>query len=505
MDPIGQNALWTNLALPTPPPHVQSFTAAGTRRTEVGADVTTELYPKQYRGDDSTLSNIRFALKYEPIDMGVMVAALRTVEPDQIREWVTAEPTGSYARRAWFLYEYFTERQVDLPSAATGNYVSAMDPEKNVVSSRINSPRHRVINNLLGSRLLCPTVRLTPKLRAYMASGLSQEARALTAGYDSDMLARAVNYLYTKETKSSFALEGERPNAPKAERFVAALKDAYKFDTSSKHDLIDLQSQIVDPRYAAKDWRDFQNFVGETVAGYKEKVHFICPKPQDVPDLMQGWTDLAERVNAEEVDPVIAAALVSFVFVFIHPFEDGNGRIHRFLIHHVLSKRNFSPPNIIFPVSASIVRDRRSYDVALESFSNPLFSHIQYNIDDRTNLSVTNQTAHLYRYFDATSICEYLYDRVQDTIDRDLKEELGFMDIFDKSMEAVASIVDMPDKRATLLIKLILQNGCKLSGGKRSAFEELSDGEVAQIEEAISQIKDDAGDPDLGHHSASIV
>jgi hypothetical protein len=31
-------------------------------------------------------------------------------------------------------------------------------------------------------------------------------------------------------------------------------------------------------------------------------------------------------------------ALLGFGFMFVHPFEDGNGRIHRFLIHHCLAK-----------------------------------------------------------------------------------------------------------------------------------------------------------------------
>ena len=65
-------------------------------------------------------------------------------------------------------------------------------------------------------------------------------------------------------------------------------------------------------------------------------------------------------LRARTNDPVVAAAVSSFAFVFIHPFEDGNGRIHRFLIHHVLSRRGYSPPGVIFPVSAAILRDRRS-------------------------------------------------------------------------------------------------------------------------------------------------
>ena len=54
---------------------------------------------------------------------------------------------------------------------------------------------------------------------------------------------------------------------------------------------------------------------------------------------MQAWMSLTRRVLESRIDPVVAATVSSFAFVFIHPFEDGNGRIHRFLIHYMLSKR----------------------------------------------------------------------------------------------------------------------------------------------------------------------
>ena len=56
-----------------------------------------------------------------------------------------------------------------------------------------------------------------------------------------------------------------------------------------------------------------------------------------------------DRESAQKLDPVIAAAILAFGFVYVHPFDDGNGRIHRYLIHHVLARREFSPAGVVFP------------------------------------------------------------------------------------------------------------------------------------------------------------
>ena len=87
---------------------------------------------------------------------------------------------------------------------------------------------------------------------------------------------------------------------------------------------------------------------------------------------MEAWTAMTMRVLEGGVHAVVAAAVVAFSFVFIHPFVDGNGRIHRFLLHHVLSKLGYSPPGTIFPISASIVRNLPEYDSVLQSLSKPL-------------------------------------------------------------------------------------------------------------------------------------
>lgn len=484
--PIGQAWLRQALGLSVPPPAVESYVAPGTRRTEVLGRRTIEFYPRQYAIDGGAAPHIRFALRHEPTDLGILIAALKAVDPGEIEKWVRAEPTGAYSRRAWFFYETFTGRVLDLADVRTGNYVQALDPQRHIVGERRNSARHRVVDNLLGGPGLCPFVRRTNRLTAQMALRLDDEARTLVARHDPAILARAVSYLYTKETRSSFAIEGERPGSDRANRFIEALKAAPRFH-ADKAALVRLQGSIVDPRYAAEDWRDFQNFIGTTVGGYQEEVHFICPRPGDVPDLMAGWATMTERILQEDVDPVVAAAVIAFAFVFIHPFQDGNGRIHRFLIHHTLAKRGYGPEDIIFPVSAAILRGHRQYDEALESFSRPLFDFIQWHWTAEREIEVTNATIDLYRYFDATAFAEYLYDRVGDTVRRDLKEELDFVATFDRAVADVRNRIDMPDRRAALFVRLSMQNGGRLSAAKRAQFAELSDTEVTELDALVQR------------------
>lgn len=487
--PLGQAWLRAHFALPVPRPSVESYVVAGARRSEMFGDRAREYYPRAYATGADPIANLRFALRYEPFDLRILVGALDAIGPQALEDWVRAEPTGAYARRSWFLYEHLLGRRLDLSDATSGNYVFALDPEKHVVGARRNSQRHRVANNLLGPPAFCPTVRRTPRLADQMALQVDVEARALVESYDPALLSRAVNYLYSKETRSSFAIEGETPSPQRAERFIAALQGGASFDAGNKAAIIQLQNAIVDPRYAAHDWRDFQNFVSSTTVDFQENVHFICPRPQDVASLMDGWMELTQRLLDSSIDPVIAAATTAFAFVFIHPFEDGNGRIHRFLIHHVLSRTGFSPRNIIFPVSASIVRDQRGYDEVLESFSQPLLSLIDWRWTADQKIVVRNDTAPLYRFFDATRFAEYLYDRVIDTVHIDLKEELGFLAVFDRALEAVRDIVDMPDRRASLLIRLMLQNGGRLSQAKRRQFDELTDEEIGAMEIALQRAR----------------
>jgi Fic/DOC family len=482
-EPVGQAALREHLGLTVPPPTVESYIVdASIRHTVVTPGRIVESYPRVYRTDGSVVGHLRFALKHEPTDLGVLVGAFRKLDPAELVDWVRAEPTGAYSRRAWFLYETFTGDRLPLQDAAAGAYAPVLDPTRHFVASRRLVRRQRVADNLPGGPGLCPLVRRTPTLQGMIDARLDEEARQLTVGTDPMTLERAIRYLYTKETRSSFALEGEELSSRREERFLQSLYGAATSDPTDKATLLELQGRIVDQRYAARDWRDTQIFVGEAGRGYRQLVHFIGPKPNDVPGLMEAWAEMVRRVDDAPMDPVVAATVISFAFLFVHPFEDGNGRIHRFLIHQTLARRGFSPSGLIFPVSAAILRDRHSYDRALHTFDAERMPLIDWHPTANDGVDVVNDTADLYRYFDATALAEYLYDRVADTVRIDLRQELDFVRIYDRALDGVRAVIDMPDRRASLLVQLLLRNGGHLSKNKRSTFSEVLDDELSRIE-----------------------
>jgi hypothetical protein len=499
--PLGQMAIYTQLGLLIPPPAVQSYAVSAARRTRELTTHTEEHYPLHYSTDGSIKENLRFAIKHEPLDLRIIFEALVALGDEVMVDWVHDEPSGEFSRRAWFLYETLTGHILDLAPAQLGRYVDVLNPKRHYVGVPRISARHRVRDNLLGSIHLCPVLRRTHKLEAMIQANLADEARALTQSHTPETLARAISFLYTKETRSSFAIEGEPPSRMREERYLQALRSIESFHPNDKDELIRLQQNIVDPRYASDNWRTSQNFVSETTRQFGQDVHYICPRPEDVDSLMEGWMVLTDRLMQSPLDAVLAAAVCAFAFVFIHPFEDGNGRIHRFIIHYGLAKRGFSPPGIIFPVSAAILRNKLAYEQVLDGFSHPMLAAVEWEWADNGDMVVRNNTLNLYRFFDVTALAEYLYDRVAETVRVDFKEELDFLETYDAAYMAVKSIVDMPTRRAALLVNICLQNGGHLSNNRRKDFIELTDEEIVQIEYAIKGVVQKAGGvlPDSGN------
>ncbi|HWC30334.1 MAG TPA: Fic family protein, partial [Dehalococcoidia bacterium] len=212
----------------------------------------------------------------------------------------------------------------------------------------------------------------------------------------------------------------------------------------------------------------------------------IDARPEDLASLLGGLIAF-DRGAVQEMDPVVAAAILAFGFVYIHPFEDGNGRIHRYLIHHVLARRGFNPPGIVFPVSAAILDRIDDYRKILETYSTRLLPTVRWEPTEKGNVRVLNDTADFYRFFDATPHAEFLYQCVLKTIEEDLPNEAAFLRRYDEFRARVEALVDMPGHTIDLLFRMLRQNGGRLSKRARQReFAKLTEAEVRQVEEAYA-------------------
>lgn len=486
--PAGYNALIARYGLDVISNWRRSFVATGgVHRIEQRHGVTEETYPSTYWPGDSLGDHLEFAIKYDGTNLAILADLFRTMPQKEFISHVKAKPTGKYVRRLWFLYEFLTGKRLPMDDLKQGNYIDMLDPEEYYTTAPARPVRRQRINdNLLGDSLFCPVIRRTETLRAFEVADLPKRCRKVVAAYSPELLKRALSYLYTKETKSSFEIERIKPDSTRTERFVALLRMAEREDFCDKPHLIDLQNRIVDPRFRESDYRASQNYVGEAVAWRKEKVHFACPKPEDIQGLMAGLLAAHRRMDEGGVSPVAHAAALSYGFVFLHPFEDGNGRIHRFLIHNVLARRGFTPGGVMFPVSASMLKNSAEYDASLEAFSRPLMTRVEYSLDEEGRMTVHNDTALWYRYVDMTFQAEALFRFIERTIGNELVEELAFLANYDRTKKAIQEIVDMPDRQIDLFIRSCLQNSGRLSARKRAGhFASLSDKEVARVEEAV--------------------
>jgi Fic family protein len=486
--PAGYTALVERYHLSVIPNWHRSYVAAsGIHRVESSGSGVEETYVRKYQPGDSLGDHLEFALKYDGTNLAILWAIFQVASKLELEEYVSTKSTGKYARRIWYLYELLTGNRLSLDDLTMATYVDLIDPEQYYTAQPARQVRRQRVNdNLPGGVRFCPMIRKTDSLRAYEAADLPERCRRTVGGYSPDQLRRALSYLYTKETQSSFEIERIKPSAKHAERFIALLESAEEDDYCEKTRLIGLQNQIVDPRFRELDYRTSQNYVGQAVGWRHERVHYVCPKPEDIAEMMEGLIDAHRRMGQGVSSAVAHAAAIAYGFVFLHPFEDGNGRIHRFLIHNILARRRFTPENIMFPVSAAMLNNLAEYDASLEAFSRPLLALVDYSLDKQGRMTVHDDTAAWYRYIDLTAQAEALFRFIERTIETELVNELTFLANYDNAKEAIQEIVDMPDRQVDLFIMCCHQNNSRLSSNKRSAlFDFLSDDEVARMEQAM--------------------
>ena len=491
MERLGYSHLIEFFSLSVLEQPVQCFLHAGSVLTREVTSTGVEIhYPRRFRTNGSWQSHLLFAIKHEGVNLEVLKALFQRIDMQDMSALVSASPHSVYVRRLWFLYEFLTEHELSVPPLKTGNFDYVLPPEEYFCLDKAhswNARRQRLVCNLPGNAVFCPIVRMTPCIREYLQKDLASRVTEAISGYSAELLYRASDFLYLKETKSSYAIERQTPSQKRTAAFMGILREAGK-ERLTKSLLLRLQNAIVDERYAEKDYRDDQVYVGQTLAPGRELIHFIGLKPNDLKQFMEAYLETAGRLLNSSCDAVICAAVLSFAFVFIHPFDDGNGRIHRYLMHHILNAMGFCPENVIFPVSALLYKNAKLYDSMLENFSRRLLPLVEYRLSADGSMTVENNTIDFYRYIDFTQITEEFFNAVEQTLTTELLPELDYLVRWEQTRSLMQEIVDMPDKKMAQFILFTQQNHGDFPKGRRNVFQELSDEEIASLAKIVKDV-----------------
>lgn len=449
-----------------------------------------QVFTKRHKPNDDIISHIFFALKYEGIDLLILKTIFQLIGEDDIREAILNEPTGQYSRRIWFLYEWLSGTKLDIPDLKTGNYVEVVNPDLQFPGPTVNSTRHRVKNNLPGTPEFCPMIRLSKKLEKYISTNIRESIDKGLDGRDKELIRRTAAFLLFKDSKASFAIEGEFPPNMRARNWGKAIGQAGK-KALTLSEIERLQHIVIgSKKLQHMGIRQEEGFVGEhDRETFVPIPDHISAKAEDLNSLMNGLLNTNSLLRESNYDPVLVAATIAFGFVFIHPLSDGNGRIHRYLIHHILIRMGYTKRDMIFPVSAAILDRISDYQEVLEDYSSQRIDLIEWEPTPGHNIRILNDTIDLYRYFDLTLQAEFLYESIEETINRIIPEEIDYLEKYDHLTNAINSLINLPDTRVDLLIKLLNQNRGKLSKRKRQKdFDGLSDEEISRIEEYYAEI-----------------
>lgn len=473
MKNVGYAYLYEQLELgvcqPACPARVRSVTRIVALKGELAV-------PVERAPEDDVLSHLLFALKHEGVDLAIITQALPHIPEKALVEALDAAPNGIYLRRLAYLYEAFVAR-LPVEPRIRGRAVPLFDPQRYVTGPAIRDSRWRVDFNGLGTLNYCAVVRRTPEINALLEADVLAEARAFIASLPAGMLDRAIQWAYLSETQSSFAIERESPSPDKQQRFMQLLRKAHEGRPLSETYLVELQNSTVNnPFDKAAAFRHEQNYLHNGLPG-AIGVSYLPPPPELCDTLMEAlmaWANgltTASEGQSETLPALVAGAVISFGFVYLHPFMDGNGRISRFLLHHTLCRMEALPRGNLLPISVAMKRHESDYLAALEAFSKSAREHWQVNwIDaDHYDFRLMGSEA-LYRYWDATTAVAFTLRMAQEALKDDLKAETRYLACYDRVYRAIDARFDVRGSDLARLVMMCLSQNGRLSKNRRKQF-----------------------------------
>lgn len=365
--PAGYAALIAAYGLRAPLP--RKLFAIGSRHRIIDRDGWRLMTPR-HAPAPTLEGHLTFALKYEGVDLAVLKALFDVLDPAVIEAMVRARPTGRYVRRIWFLYEWLAGRALDLPPLRRASYVNALDPSLQYAGRVVNSPRHRVRNNLPGTPAFCPLVFRSEELERFAATDFAAQARERLADVPEE----------EKELLWLVLANGEASPC-RGPEVTDAMRMQWKRGVSG----------TAGPGVT----------VEEIAVLHRVNAAAVKAKHPGLEGLLSGISAFAAN-TALQFPPPLAAACLAFGYALATGASDPYEPVHRYLAQKHFARTGYRAGDYFFPVSI-IAHQRRlsEYRRLLAGGSGGLF--------------------------DATPHAEFYYRCLQETIDIVLPDARRFV------------------------------------------------------------------------------
>ena len=444
--------------------------------------------------DDSILSHVLFALRYETIQIPILAQALRLVSADELLAAWARQPQGGYLRRAAYFWEKADGQPLPLPQETTGgNYLEIFDSTA-YYTGQIweRSQKYRVVFNGIGPYEFCPVVKRDAGLEQAGSDILGRLNTWASDPNNAELLDRVMDWAYLSETRDSFAIENEVPSPDKEQAFLQAMAHLRDKTPLSEEYLVQLQNTVIsNPIRAEAQFRTTQNRLQRGGRG-ATAVRYVPPAPDSMMSLMDGFMRMANA--QDDVPPLVKAALVCFGLVFIHPFMDGNGRLSRLLAHHTLHCKGALPDvkgnPAILPLSVAMKKNEKAYLHALEYFSQPARQLWDVtHIGDSDFVFDFKSTALVYAHWSGQKAAEFVTACAGEALEQSLIEEAVYLQGYDQAFEKSDKSYDLPNKTINLLIQWIHQNSGRMPERRKNAQELIlfKPGQLDEIEAIVAE------------------
>lgn len=412
--PLGYEALIKLFDLKVIPHFRSSFVLKGaskSQRMKEGGRLVF-LYPETFlpKNQADPFEHLLFAISEEGINLAILKALFAHISQAQIQQFVLQEGYTKESRKIWYLFEFLTQTRCSVQDMPSGRYVSLIDSAQYFTSKAEKIPRQRIYNNLLGNYNFSPMVRKTGKLK----KGLSPKPVGHVLQKDAVLYSPKTFPIAIEEEVEEDALDRERSSDERRKKFIQLIQQAESIPELTQEALINLHAIIIHTTKADKGLRTYQNYLVIDLPENELLITQICPKPKDVPVLLEGLLGAMRRMRSADIDPAIIASVTAFGFSILHPFGDGNGRLQLFILYYLLlHSRSQALGRFICPSLPTLFYDPE-FSKAIAHFDNAILKLVKYTLHEDETMTVHEETIDFYRYIDFTPLVEFVYGWIEE-------------------------------------------------------------------------------------------